>query len=126
WIVKTLIAPLDSSSGPLGVLAVLNRDEDFNDDDAIVLQRLAAQVAVAVTNARLYEEAQALAERYRRVSDDERKAREAVGQSESRYRNLFESATDAIYTLDSHGSFTSVNEAACQLSGRRRDELLGR
>ncbi|MEO6878690.1 MAG: PAS domain S-box protein, partial [Gemmatimonadaceae bacterium] len=40
--------------------------------------------------------------------------------------NLFETATDAIYALDAVGAFTSVNEATCLLSGRTRDELLGR
>jgi PAS domain S-box-containing protein len=56
---------------------------------------------------------------------DERRARDAVAQSESRYRNLFESATDAIYTLDVHGAFTSANQATCELTGRPRDMLLG-
>ncbi|MEP6990801.1 MAG: PAS domain S-box protein [bacterium] len=56
---------------------------------------------------------------------DERRARDAVVQSESRYRNLFESASDAIFTLDAHGAFTSANEATCALTGRTRDALLG-
>ena len=56
----------------------------------------------------------------------ERRARDAVTQSEARYRNLFETATDAIYTTDPDGSFTSVNEATVQLTGRSRAELLGR
>ena len=56
---------------------------------------------------------------------DERRARDAVAQSESRYRNLFESATDAIYTLDVHATFTSANQATCELTGRPRDALLG-
>lgn len=56
----------------------------------------------------------------------ERRARDAVIQSEARYRNLFETATDAIYTTDPDGSFTSVNEATVQLTGRSRTELLGR
>src|SRR5205823_4408588 len=74
----------------------------------------------------LYEEARAAADRYRKAVEDERRARDAVAQSEGRYRNLFETATDAIYTLDSQGSFTSVNEATCEMSGRTREELLGR
>jgi PAS domain S-box-containing protein len=123
---NTLIAPLFSSAGAVGILAVLNRAGAFTEDDAAVLQRLADQVAVAVTNANLYEEAKAAAERYRQASEDERRARDAVAQSEARYRNLFETATDAIYTLDTQGSFTSVNEATCQLSGRAREDLLGR
>jgi PAS domain S-box-containing protein len=57
---------------------------------------------------------------------DERRARDAVIQSEARYRNLFESATDAIYTVDLDGTFTSVNEATVRLSGWPRTELLGR
>ena len=123
---RVIIAPLYSSQGPLGVLSVLNRDAEFTDDDATVLQRLADQVAVAVANARLYEEANAAAEGYRQAVEDERRARDAVAQSEARYRNLFEAATDAIYTVDRQGSFTSVNEATCQLAGRSREELLGR
>lgn len=123
---RTLIAPLFSNTGPIGALSVINRDTEFTEDDAVVLQRLADQVAVAVANARLYEEARAAADRYRQAVDDERRARDAVGQSEARYRNLFETATDAIYTLDTHGSFTDVNEATCEMSGRHRSELLGR
>ncbi|MGQ0714606.1 MAG: PAS domain S-box protein [Gemmatimonadaceae bacterium] len=57
---------------------------------------------------------------------EERRARDAVTQSETRYRNLFETATDAIYTLDKQGIFTSANLATCQISGYGRDELLGR
>lgn len=123
---RTLIAPLFSNTEAIGALSVINRDTEFTDDDAVVLQRLADQVAVAVANARLYEAAQAAADRYRRAVDDERRARDAVGQSEARYRNLFESATDAIYTLDANGSFTDVNEATCEMAGRRREDLLGR
>ncbi|MEP6493179.1 MAG: PAS domain S-box protein [bacterium] len=122
---RTLVAPLFSSTEAIGVLSVINRDSEFNADDAVVLQRLADQVALAVANARLYEEASEAAERYRQASEDERRARDAVGQSESRYRNLFETATDAIYTLDIQGSFTSVNEATCEMAGRSREELQG-
>ncbi len=123
---RTLIAPLFASSGAIGALSVINRERPFSEDDAVVLERLADQVAVAVTNARLYEDAQAVAERYRQAVEDERRAREAVGQSEARYRNLFETATDAIYTLDPQGAFTSVNEATCELLGRDRADLLAR
>ncbi|MEP6617892.1 MAG: PAS domain S-box protein [bacterium] len=55
----------------------------------------------------------------------ERRARDAVAQSESRYRNLFDSASDAIYTFDVHGVFTSANDATCELTGRTRDTMLG-
>lgn len=57
---------------------------------------------------------------------DERRARDAVARSEARYRNLVETATDAIYTMDADGSFTSVNRATCEIVGYSREELLGR
>ncbi|HEX5178701.1 MAG TPA: PAS domain S-box protein [Gemmatimonadaceae bacterium] len=57
---------------------------------------------------------------------DERRARDAVARSEARYRNLVETATDAIFTMDADGSFTSVNRAACEIAGYAREELLGR
>jgi PAS domain S-box-containing protein len=56
---------------------------------------------------------------------DERRARDAMAQSEARYRNVFETATDALFTLDAHGSVTSANDATCQLFGATREALLG-
>jgi PAS domain S-box-containing protein len=57
---------------------------------------------------------------------DERRARDAVTQSEARYRNVFETATDPLFTLDAHASITSANDATCQLFDTSREELLGR
>lgn len=53
---KSVIVPLMTARGILGVIGVYDREADFTTDDARVLQRLADQVAVAVVNARLYEE----------------------------------------------------------------------
>ena len=225
---KIIIAPLNTKEGTLGVLEVINRENDFTDADARVLHRLAEQVAVAVVNARLFEEVTLLGERHRRVVETandaivitdlerriifanpaadalfgrgrdllgalvaetvapeardevrereqsgfsgepqrydsvvlrpggerryvavstaplregekitgtvaslrdvtaERRARDAMTQSEARYRHLVESASDAIYTLDARGAVTSANDATCLLSGRTREELLAR
>ena len=228
---NVIIVPLATAEGPVGALNVFNRSAPFTHDAADVLQRFADQVAVAVVNARLFEDvtaSRALAERHQRVVEtssdaivitdlerriafanpaaiaffghgealigmpvsrtlseemhdevrrreddalagkpqryegtvlladgerrrvavttaplrehgittgivaslrdvtDERRARDAVAQSEARYRNLFESASDAIYTIDLRGAFTSVNEATVAITGYTRGELLGR
>ena len=57
---------------------------------------------------------------------EERGARFALTQSEARYRNLFEAASDAIMTFDAFGRFTTVNGAAEQISGYTHEELIGR
>lgn len=226
---NVIIVPLATADGPVGALNVFNRSAAFTADAADVLQRFADQVAVAVVNARLFEDvtaSRALAERHQRVVEtssdaivitdlerriafanpaaiaffghgdaligmpvsrtlseemheevrrreddalagdpqryegtvlradgerrrvavttaplrehgittgivaslrdvtDERRARDAVAQSEARYRNLFESASDAIYTMDLRGAFTSVNEATVAMSGYGRGALL--
>jgi PAS domain S-box-containing protein len=103
---------------PLPSLAHLLDDQD----KGLVHEALADVERVRFLDERLRVLVQAITQ----ASEQERRARDAVAQSEARYRNVFDSASDAIYTLDVQGSFTSVNEATCLLAGRTRDELLGR
>ena len=56
---------------------------------------------------------------------DPKRAQETLARSEARYRHLVESASDAIVTLDANGRFTTVNHAAENISGYKRDELVG-
>lgn len=57
---------------------------------------------------------------------EERRARDAVAQTEARYRNLFDTVNDALFTLDARGAVTSANQGACQILDASREELLGR
>jgi signal transduction histidine kinase/PAS domain-containing protein len=49
-----LLAPMAAFGEPLGVLAAVDRDGDFGDEDARLLEALADSAALAVHNARLY------------------------------------------------------------------------
>ena len=51
-------------------------------------------------------------------------AEEAVRESETKYRDLFENANDLIYTHDLKGNFTSLNRAGERIIGYSRDEAL--
>lgn len=46
-------------------------------------------------------------------------------ESEARYRNLFDNASDPIYCYDSRGYFLDVNRTALTLLGCTREELIG-
>jgi two-component system, NtrC family, sensor kinase len=111
-ITKLLIVPLFGAEGPIGTLSVHNRENDFSTDEAVILQRFADQVGVALVNARLFEE--------------ERRARREMEKSETRYARVVESASDAIITIDPEGRLTSLNPSLERSVGRRRDELLGK
>ncbi len=47
-------------------------------------------------------------------------------QSEERYRDLFENANDAIYTIDMDGRITSANRAWRRITGYDRSGLIGK
>jgi diguanylate cyclase (GGDEF)-like protein/PAS domain S-box-containing protein len=49
---------------------------------------------------------------------------EALRDSEERYRELFENASDMVYTHDLSGQLTSINRAGERLTGYTRDEAL--
>jgi two-component system cell cycle sensor histidine kinase/response regulator CckA len=51
---------------------------------------------------------------------------EALRASERRYRNLFDSISDFIYTHDLEGRFLSVNRATAQTLGYTSSELVGK
>ena len=57
---------------------------------------------------------------------ERKSAREALAESEERFRTLFELAPDAVYLYDLHGRFVDGNKAAEALVGYPRTELIGK
>jgi PAS domain S-box-containing protein len=53
---------------------------------------------------------------------ERRRAEEAVRASEERYRELFENASDMVFTTDLRGSLTSLNQVAAKTIGYSREE----
>ncbi|MGA3190884.1 MAG: PAS domain S-box protein [Candidatus Bathyarchaeia archaeon] len=56
---------------------------------------------------------------------ERKKTEETLRESEEKYRNLFESAIDAIVTLDLKGSITAVNSSVLRF-GYEKEDLVGK
>jgi len=55
---------------------------------------------------------------------DKKEAEQRLKESENKYRTLFESSTDGIYSTDMEGKFIEFNEAFLKMLGYSRVELL--
>lgn len=55
-----------------------------------------------------------------------RRAEVALRKSDQRYRELFDSISDLVYTQSLQGRFLSVNQAMANIFGFARDEVVGR
>lgn len=82
-VASTMIIPLRSGDRILGVLDISStRVNNFNDTDQIILETLAAQIATAIANARLYQQAT-------RQAHNQRFLREAIARF-SRMTNMMQ------------------------------------
>jgi PAS domain S-box-containing protein len=108
---STLVVPLISKGKFIGTLGIGSRlSHRFSPDEVDLLRAVADQISMALENARLYERAQSVAE--------------ALRVSERNYRELFESASDAIWVHHLDGKIMAVNGAFERLTGYKRNDLL--
>jgi PAS domain S-box-containing protein len=99
-------SPLHGDGGVVGTLAIsYERPRFVTDAEVELLQSLADQAAIAVANARLYEE---------------------LRRSEERYRFLLERSPDAAWSCDADGRFQFMADSITRLAGWRPVELVGR
>jgi PAS domain S-box-containing protein len=108
-----LIVPMKSKGEVIGTLCVgMRRPRTFLPDEIDLLSTIAGQIASALTNARLYEEAKEIADQLYKSARD--------------YRNLFENAHDAIWFHDIDGKILAANKASQELTGYPTEEFIGR
>lgn len=100
-------APLRTKQGTIGVLVLQSYDNvnAYSQDDLKLLETIVEKIALVV---------------------ERKKAEDDLNESEEKYRGLFESSVDFVYTLDREGTITDVNFAATQMTGFSRSELIGK
>ena len=105
-----LIVPLKSKGKAIGTLCVANRSPmKYNEDEVELLSSIGNQIGAGLENARLYQEM--------------KQALRQLSQSEERYRDLFESASDAIWVHDFEGNTLTANKACERAFEYSSDEL---
>lgn len=100
-------APLRGQRGDvIGTLAISYREPlEIGGDAVDLLQGMADQAAIAVTNSRLYAE---------------------LHESEDRYRYLLRNSPDLVWSTDAEGHFTFLSDALEPLLGWPPEEMVGR
>lgn len=114
--------PLKSASQVVGVigLAYVEDERKFGQNEIELLSRFANLASVALENARLYATVQEeLVERKR--------AEEAVRESQERYRELYDYAPIAYYSIEAEdGRIRMANRRLAEMVGYAMDDLIGR
>ena len=111
-IVAQVVVPLKSKGKVVGTLCGATRHpRRFAPEEVDLLCAGGNVIGIAVENARLYQEERLMAEQLR--------------ISEKNYRDLFESAEEAIWVQDLDGEIIMANEACVKLTGYPREELIG-
>jgi two-component system NtrC family sensor kinase len=102
----TLRAILHAGDAILGSINVdsLSEPEAFTEEDEQTLLLFASQAAIAIQNARLFED---------------------IRTAEANYRDLFDNANDFIFTLDSNFRISSANKAVLKATGYQLEEIIG-
>ncbi len=117
-ITSYLCVPITARSEMLGALTLVwtNPALRYDERDLALAEDVAARIALAIDNARLYRMAQEeLAERKR--------TERALVQSNARFLRLFESSIIGIIVADLDGMVTEANDAFLDMVGFTREDL---
>jgi PAS domain S-box-containing protein len=116
-----VIVPLTARGRTFGAITLVTAESGrrYGPGDLEVAEDLARRAALAVDNARLYEEAQ------REIAERER-AEEALKESEERFRSLVQNASDIISILEPDGTIRYESPAIKQVLGYDPEELVGK
>ncbi|MCX7681903.1 MAG: substrate-binding domain-containing protein, partial [Anaerolineae bacterium] len=115
-----LALPLISRGHPIGALTIQSsREAAFSEEDIAVLQTMADQLANAIANAQLYNQAQ-------REIAERRRAEEELIQERNLFRALLDNIPDSIYFKDRQSRFIRISKSTSEKFGMEMEQILGK
>jgi PAS domain S-box-containing protein len=83
----------------------------FTEESEKLIEGIAVQAAIAITNARLFE--------------DKRHNEEKLKEQREQYKSIFNATSDSAIIYDEDGTVVEANPTACQLYGYAYEEMIG-
>ncbi|MEP7338749.1 MAG: PAS domain S-box protein [Acidobacteriota bacterium] len=124
----TIVVPADRADEVPRLLEKISRGESEAHYETVRLNKSGMRIDVSVTVSPIQDSTGKIigASTIARDIAEQKRAEEKLRESEEHYRNVAETATDAIITTDEDSAITSVNRAAERIFGHSSEELLGR
>jgi len=110
-----LFSPIKTNQGQLSGILILGQklsQQPYSNEDRQLLTAVSNQMAMALENARLYEQT--------------RKAEEVLRESEDRFRQFFDNEPNYCYMISPDAMILNVNKAALRVLGYDKEELVGK
>ena len=115
---SALMIPVKHEGEVVGVVQLMDETERYDDEQLELAEGLVGLMAAAVGNARLHEQAQAEAAARARA--------EAMAAAREQAARVLEAVGDGVMMVDPQGELRFWNRAAELVTGRSRDDVVGR
>jgi PAS domain S-box-containing protein len=117
---SVVAVPLQLKGKTIGIISAQSYHSDaYTTEDQELLEMLASHAAVAIDNARLFEQAQ-------QEITERKQAEEALAASEAELRALFASMHDVVLVIDRAGVYLKIAPTNPDLLVKMPEELLGK
>ncbi|MBI4523307.1 MAG: PAS domain S-box protein [Deltaproteobacteria bacterium] len=124
-LVSYVGVPLIAKGEVIGVFTLYTKeDRAFTKEEVEFLTTVAEQAAVAIQNAKLYEEGKKTREQLQEDIAERKRVEVALYESEQKYRSIFENAVEGIFQITPEGRFLAANPALVRMLSYESPEQL--